>query len=273
MTEATAASPLSVTWPSPRVAVLTLKRPDAANTMNIALATELCDTVESLGVSDAPKVLVVSGAGRFFSAGGDLHEAGKPPDWLATCRRAIECVADFPTPVIAAINGPALGGGLELALACDLRVADRSAPLGLPEIRFGELPAAGGMKRLLNAVGSSRAAHLIMTGRSITALEACELGIVNEAVGDGGALERSIEIAEDVAQYAAYALRTAKAVLSGGAGLSVREALPVEYQAVDTMATAEERTTERRRAAERDPSYAKLFKSLEAATRRHGDER
>ena len=126
-------------------------------------------------------------------------------------------VEEFPRPVIAAINGFALGGGCELALACDLRVAARSAKLGQPEVGLGILPGAGGCYRLMRLVGLGRAKELIFTGRVITADEAFAIGLVEEVVDDGKARDRALDLARSIASQAPLAVRFAKAAMNSAA--------------------------------------------------------
>jgi enoyl-CoA hydratase len=152
-----------------------------------------------------------------------------------------------------------MGGGTELALACDFRVITRSAKIGLPEIKFGGLPAVGGPQRLLRIVGIPRAKWLVMSGEPVDSEEAYRIGLVDEVVDDEQALAAALVRAEKLAEHAAFALRTAKLSINRGANVALKEGLRFEYRLIEKMAAPEERAEERRRAAERDVTYHKIF--------------
>ncbi|HWP35786.1 MAG TPA: enoyl-CoA hydratase/isomerase family protein, partial [Thermodesulfobacteriota bacterium] len=165
------------------VALLTLERPEAHNALSLALCEALLDALRRLAADPAGvRVVILTGRGPSFCAGADLKERrGQPPAWLRRHHRAIvsavEAVAALPLPVVAAVHGHALGGGFELALACDLRVAADGARFGFPETTLGIIPAAGGTQRLPRLVGPAVAKELIFTGRRIDAAEAHRLGL------------------------------------------------------------------------------------------------
>jgi len=189
-----------------RVAHLELVNPPL-NLITRALLDELGESLERLAVAAAGdvRVVVVSGNGdRAFSAGSHVGEfeaqrgsAGR--ERLELEERVSRQLADLPMPTIAAIEGNALGGGLELALACDLRIASERARLGLPEVRLAVTPGAGGTQRLPRIVGLARAKELILTGRILDAGEAARIGLVNEVVPAGEARTRADEVAEEIA--------------------------------------------------------------------------
>jgi enoyl-CoA hydratase/carnithine racemase len=249
---------VDLTWHGESVGVLTLRRPDAGNAISTQLATDVLAAMELVAGRPEAKVLVVTGAGRMFCAGADLREA-KGPGWIGLVRRAVTSFAEVEVPVIAAINGACMGGGTEIALACDLRVAAQGVRIGLPEIAFGALPAAGGPQRLARLVGPSRAKWLIMSAARLEAGEAAAIGLVDRAAGEGRALEEALAMADQLAVHAGYALRTAKAVIDRGADMVLPEALTMEYRSIDTMATAEERAAEVQRAMERSTTYGRIF--------------
>lgn len=243
------------------VVTLTLDRPDAGNSLSSRLVDDLGAAVRRLTYDDRPKAVVVTGSGRFFCAGADLKERERPASWLDDVRRAFDDLAALPALVIAAINGACMGGGLELALACDMRIAARSAKLGLPEIRFGALPGAGGPARLARVVGPGRAKMLICTGRHLSADEAERLGVVDLVVDDDSVLEAATSVAAEAAQHASYAIGAAKLAVDGGLNAGLAEALRLEYRIIDTMATPDERAEEVRRAMERSATYGRIFGS------------
>jgi enoyl-CoA hydratase len=204
------------------IAILRLNRPEVFNSWNQKMRDEMRDAVTSLVEDDALRVLVVTGTGRAFSAGedvrgmGDLSAVG--PRGFRRRVRAIHNVFDdieqMEVPVIAAINGVAAGGGLELALSCDFRIAADTARMGLPENNVGLIPGSGGISRLVKLVGPARAKRLVMTGEIVPAARALELGLVEEVVPADRLMARAIEFAELLAKKAPLALGTAKIVIN-----------------------------------------------------------
>lgn len=241
------------------IGVLTLNRPDAGNALSVGLVAELGEAIRRVRFDDAVRVLVITGAGRMFCAGVDLKERDRPATWLSDARAALDAVEALEIPVIAAINGTCLGGGLELALAADIRIGAQSARLGLPEIVFGAPPAFGGAARLTRLVGPGRAKHLMLTGETVTAAEALGYGLVEEAVPDGTALDRAMQLARAIAVHARYAVRTGKQVIDRGRSLPGTAATDAEYAVIDAMATEDERAQAARAAMERSPTYSKLL--------------
>jgi methylglutaconyl-CoA hydratase len=242
------------------VTLLTLNRPSSANTISAQLSRELFDCLQLLRRDPEVRALVVTGAGRHFCAGADLRDPERDiPGWQDLGRRAVDGLAAMEVPVIAAINGTAFGGGLELALACDIRIAETGAKLGLPEIKFGALPGAGGLSRLQAVIGASAAMTLVMSGRSIFANEGERLGLVTLASTEASAVETAVALAEELSQMASYATRTAKLVFRQTLGHAPDAVMAVEYGLIDRMATPEEKRAEELRAARRDPVYERIF--------------
>ncbi|NDD27042.1 MAG: enoyl-CoA hydratase/isomerase family protein [Proteobacteria bacterium] len=195
--------------------VLTLHRPDKANAYNSALIEALHRHVEAWHADAHLRAVIITGSGRHFCAGADLTElrARGLTDALTLRSAAVfDALAAVPVPTIAAINGAALGGGLELALACDLRVASAGATLGLPETRLGLVPAAGGLTRLPRIAGDAFAREMIFTGRPIDAATALHRGIVHR-VTEHTALEAAHELANEIAAADGLAIRLAKRAL------------------------------------------------------------
>jgi len=228
------------------VAVLTLDRPEKLNALSTELERDLGAALEDEDVATA-RAVVIEGAGRAFSAGADVAEMrDQTPDAILAYYRAsgtvYEQVATHPAPTVAAIHGYCLGGGLELALACDLRVAARSAAFGLPELELGILPSSGGTLRLVRAVGPARATELILSRRRFDAGDALRFGIVSEVVDDGDVASRALELAHDLASLPALAVDVTKRAIAA-AGESGREAaLLIEQLAYATLSqTAEHR--------------------------------
>ena len=195
------------------VARVGLNRPDVRNAINQQVVDELTALLGALALDPSVAVVVLTGEGKLFASGADIAElrGRRAPEAVrAINARLFQAVEDFPRPTIAALHGFALGGGLELALACDLRVAARSTKLGLPEVGLGIYPAAGGTWRLPRLIGLGRAKELVFTGRILSADEALELGLV-ERVCDDGALEATaMGLAQEIARNAPLALQVAK---------------------------------------------------------------
>jgi enoyl-CoA hydratase/carnithine racemase len=204
------------------VTILRLDRPDNLNSWNLEMREELRDAVRALVENDALRVLIITGTGRAFSAGedvrgmGDLSSVG--PKGFRRRVRMIHNVFDeieqMEVPVIAAINGVAAGGGLELALSCDFRFAASTAKLGLPEGNVGLIPGSGGISRLVKLVGPSKSKRLVMTGEIIPADKALEIGLVDEIFEPDALLEEATAFAETLAKRAPLALGTAKLVIN-----------------------------------------------------------
>jgi enoyl-CoA hydratase len=207
------------------VGYLRLNRPEVRN----ALSRELCERLQAQlstwAEDDAVRAVVISGAGgKAFAAGSDIAELKERTHrqaFTAVTQCALQQLEDFPRPTIAAIDGYALGGGLELALACDLRVASRTAKVGMPEVTLGIFPSAGGTTRLPRVVGLGRAKELIFTGRIVDADEAYGLGLF-EALVETDALTEATRLARAIAANAPLAVQVAKvslnAVARGSAG-------------------------------------------------------
>jgi enoyl-CoA hydratase/carnithine racemase len=205
-----------------RVAHLQLDRPHVRNAINGATCDALAAAVASLEADASIGAIVLSGAGdKAFSAGADLtHMRGLEG---AQLRRFIEQtwivferLASSPLPSIAALHGYVLGGGLELALACDLRIADATVQIGLPEMGLGSVPGSGALQRLPALIGPARATEMILLGRRIDAAEAAEIGLVNRAVANGEALSAAMAWAQTIAQLPPEAVRYAKVALRVG---------------------------------------------------------
>lgn len=202
------------------VATLELNRPEVRNAINRALCEQLVATLETWSERDDVRAVVLCGAGgKAFAAGADiaeLKERTHKQSFLAWTQRMLQAVEDFPRPVIAAIDGYALGGGLELALACDLRVASAGAKVGLPEVSLGIFPSAGGTWRLPRLVGLGRAKELIFTGRILDANEANALGFFEALVATDARAE-ALRIAKAMASNDPLAVQVAKVALNAAA--------------------------------------------------------
>jgi enoyl-CoA hydratase len=203
------------------VATVTVARPEALNALDVETLTALRDELRKLAEHKAARVVVLTGAGdRAFIAGADIkYMSGLEPDeargWGALGHEAGRLLETMPKPTIAAVNGFALGGGCELALACDLRFAARTAKLGQPEINLGIIPGWGGTQRLARVAGLAVAKDLIFTGRTVGADEALRLGLVNAVYEADELMARTLETARLLASKSPVALAAAKTAVNG----------------------------------------------------------
>lgn len=211
------------------IASLELNRPEVRNAINREMCDAVTRTLDTWAAQDDVRVVVVSGAGgKAFAAGadiGELKERTHAQAFLAWTQKMLQLVEDFPRPTIAAIDGYALGGGLELALACDLRVASKSAKIGMPEVTLGIYPSAGGTWRLPRLVGLGRAKELIYTGRIVDAVEAAQWGLF-EALVESDAKAEAMRIAKLIAGNAPLAVQVAKVSLNAASKVN---AAPMEW--------------------------------------------
>lgn len=218
------------------IAAVTLNRPEKRNALNLEMVRALHAALESLEGNGELRAVILSGAGDHFVAGADIAELRerRAADALASINGALfNRVEDLPVPVIAAVRGFALGGGCELAIACDLRVAGTSARLGQPEVGLGILPGAGATHRLPRLVGMGRAKELVFTGRIVSAEEALAMGLVNRVVDDAAVMDKARELAETIAKQGAEAVRLAKVALNAQRhGLEAGRLLESAAQAV-----------------------------------------
>ncbi|SMB94545.1 enoyl-CoA hydratase/isomerase family protein [Deinococcus hopiensis] len=213
--------------------VLTVSRPKALNALNADTLSELSQAVELVMEDPEVGALILTGDGdRAFVAGADIGELSQLGDVYAgrelslAGQDVMHQIANLPIPVIAAINGFALGGGLELALACDVRVAAPGAKLGLPEVSLGLLPGFGGTQRLARLIGAGRALDLMLTGRQLTAGEALDMGLVNYVADN--ALTKAREVAEQMVKNAPIALSLVKEAVRRGLDTTLEAGLEVE---------------------------------------------
>jgi enoyl-CoA hydratase len=229
-----------------RIATITVNRPDKLNALNDATMAELGQAIEQVRTDRSVAGIVVTGAGRAFIAGADISElkAKSAAEIYALARRGQEVFRRFetsPKPVIAAINGFALGGGCELAMACHVRIAAESAKFGQPEVKLGITPGYGGTQRLTRLVGRGRALQLLLTGEMIDANEAYRIGLVNRVVPTG---EQAVEAARAmIGQMLAngpLALAQCIEVVNRGADISIEEAMALEAAAFAMLASTED---------------------------------
>ena len=211
---------------------ITFNRPSLRNALSTGMAEDLKDALERLRDSSVCRGLVLSGAGgRAFMAGADIAELkarGHRDAFTMANTRLFRQLEQFPHPTIAAIQGYALGGGCELAMACDLRVAGRRAVMGQPETALGILPGAGGCYRLPRLVGLGRAKELIVTGRLVEADEALRIGLVEQVVEDEDVIEAAYQLGASIVKNSDLAVRLAKVLLNSENEMSVPVAMALE---------------------------------------------
>ena len=213
------------------VALIRLDRPPA-NALSLELLKQLAAIVERLA-DDLPGAIVVTGSPKIFAAGADIAEFGGPEEARvvgAHFQQALDGLAALPRASIAAVNGYALGGGCELALACDFRVASPEAKFGQPEILLGIIPGGGGTQRLARLIGPARAKEMIFTGRQVPADEAERIGLVDMVVRDGSTLDMALTLANKLATGAVVAQGMAKRAIDLGLDRTLAEGLDLEQQ-------------------------------------------
>lgn len=229
------------------VAWLTLNRPGQANARNQQMRDELVRVYGTLQKDTEIKVLVLTAAGeRHFCAGMDMKESSAPERFLARRNRLqrsrdIDQLASLPMPTIAAINGAAMGGGLEMALACDFRICVDTAPLGLPELAHGLVPGGGGTQRLPALIGMSRAFEMIFLRHRISGAEAAGIGLVNRSVAADEFADQVRSMASAIAQLPVAAARSAKALLRNSETVPRAAGLQLELDAL--LALMDERSS------------------------------
>ena len=227
------------------VATLVVDRPPL-NALSYQAKEEIAACLEEVAADSAVRCLIVFGAGdRAFSVGSDIKEfpevtARRLGRQRAAHEHAVYNRLDFfPVPTVAAIEGHCLGGGLELALACDLRVASETSHLGLPEVKLGVFPAGGGTERLPRLIGEALARELIYTGEPVDAREAWRIGLVNRVAPAGQALRVAQELGRTIASRPALTLRTVKAVMDRGLAMDLLEAEQIAIEAISELFQSE----------------------------------
>jgi enoyl-CoA hydratase/carnithine racemase len=227
--------------------LLTIAGERQMNVLSRELIAELRETAVAAGQDPDIRAVVITGAGdRAFCAGANLKERRGWSDdevrrWLVELHEGFRAIERCAKPWIAAINGLALGGGCELALACDLRVVDPAAEMGLPEVRVGIIPAGGGTVRLARLIGQSRARDLILTGRRVSALEAMQLGLANRISAPGDSVPAALGLAGEIAANAPVAVAAAKASMDEAWDLPINDALTRERAHYEKPLSSEDR--------------------------------
>jgi len=229
-----------------QIKILRLNRPDALGAMSRELLGELEAAVQALTLAP-PRAVILTGTGRSFSTGADLKErAGMSPaevrDFLLRVGALFGRIESMPCPVLCAINGFAFGGGLELALCADIRLAAEDAQMGLTETSLGIIPGAGGTQRLTRLIGPSKSRLLIFTARKISAREAERFGIVDVVTSAEALMDTSVQLAEEIAKNAPIAVRQAKFAINAATEVDLATGLAVERNAYELTIPTKDRT-------------------------------
>lgn len=223
------------------IAWITLNRPEMMNAINRDLVDSLDEALKTVGQDSTVRVVIIIGTGKAFCAGGDLKEFLRPDgsidpsellEFVEYAGGVLSSIANMPKPVIAAINGVALAGGMELAMACDLVLAAESAKVGDGHSNFGLVPGGGGAARLVRAVGPIVAKYLAFTGNAIPVAELKPLGLINEIVPDGQLIARVTELALQLAAKSATGIAHMKSLINDGLDQTLADALRSEHEAL-----------------------------------------
>jgi enoyl-CoA hydratase len=223
-----------------RTAIITIDNPPV-NALHPTLAAAIAERVATVGADRELRALVLTGAGRHFMAGGDIEffktlDRSSAERYVLGVQRMQDDLATLPQPVIAALNGTTLGGGCELAMACDVRIAEEQVKLGQPEVSLGLIPGAGGTQALPRLVPIGLAKRLLFTGERIDAAEALRIGLVDEVVATGSGLERAVALAEQIGRNAPLAVTAAKRAVNLGTQMSLLDANRVEATLFSSLA-------------------------------------
>ncbi|WP_010199723.1 enoyl-CoA hydratase [Psychrobacter sp. PAMC 21119] len=225
------------------VSLITLNRPKVRNALNTELREKMAEIFIKLNDDPKTKAIVLTGGDKVFAAGADINDflTTKTVDvYLRHSERYWDAITNCRKPIIAAVNGYALGGGCELAMHADIIVAGKSAKFGQPEIKIGLMPGAGGTQRLFRVIGKHKAMKLILTGDMISAEAADQMGLVSEVVEDEATINRAIEIAEQLAGYSPIALTQIKEVANLGVDMPLQAALALERKAFQILFDTED---------------------------------
>jgi enoyl-CoA hydratase/carnithine racemase len=229
------------------VLIVTLNRPKFMNALNIETLKMGKQILTDVYFNPDIRAVIITGAGdRAFCAGADLKEREKMNEvqvrhYIKTIRETLIDIENLSKPVICAINGAALGGGTELAMACDIRIADPTSTFGLTEVTLGIIPAGGGTQRLPRLVGIGKAKELILTGKRISAQEALRIGLVNRVALEGKLMDESVEMAMSIAKNAPFAVQQAKFAINRGYEIDIYSGLALESKAYDVCIPTKDR--------------------------------
>ncbi len=226
------------------VMVISINRPEVRNALNTATRQALAAAFDAIHDDESVRAVILTGKGDNFAAGADLNEfinADPVEIYKRRSERYWNAIATTPQPVIAAINGFALGGGLEVAMACDILIAGEGARVGQPEVRVGIMCGAGGTQRLTRAVGKFQAMHMCLTGKPITAADAHRIGLVSEVVPDDAVLDTALEIATEIAKLPPLSVMQTKESILQAANTSLEAGLAFERKSFQMLFASQDK--------------------------------
>lgn len=229
------------------IMVVTLNRPEVANSLDRPMLMKGAELVHKLHYDTSVRAIIVTGAGeKSFCAGADLKERagmtmGEVRQYIMKIRDTFTAIENLPQPVICAINGAALGGGLELSLACDLRIAAPHASFALTEVKFGIIPGGGGTQRLPRLIGRGRAKEMILLGRKLSAQEALAIGLVNEVAEEGKLMDAAFAMAQEVCETGPIAVQQAKYSINRGMEVDINTGLQIESKSYEVTIPTKDR--------------------------------
>jgi len=244
-----------------KIGIVTFNRPEAMNALNEEVATEVTDALRAFDADDSIGCMILAGGDKAFCAGADLKWIASQ-DFESAYRTDLAAymdkVAELRKPVIAAVRGFAFGGGTEIALMCDIIIADSTAMFGLPEVTLGVIPGAGGPARLTRAIGKAKSMYYVLTGASINAKEAERIGMITRAVEDGKHLDEAIEIASAIVNNPRLAVLAGKESVNQQAEIPLIPGLKVERRLFHGLfGTADQREGMAAFAEKRKPNFTK----------------
>lgn len=229
---------LNLTIQENGVAIVQLHRPEARNALNLELRQALSNAFQALNQNPAVRAIVITGGEKVFAAGADIKDfttATTAQMYLLHTEQYWQSLIDCSKPIIAAVNGYALGGGCELAMHADIIIAGESAKFGQPEVKLGLMPGAGGTQRLLRAIGKFKTMLLVLSGKFISAQEASQMGLVSEVVADENTIQHALDVAKTIASFSPIAVQQIKEVTNLGQDLSLQGALTLERKAFQIL--------------------------------------
>ncbi len=243
--------------PADGIAVVRLNRPEVRNALNLTVRELLANHFTDLGNDAATRCIILTGGDKVFAAGADIRDmVDRTPIEVMARRDLWAPIASCLKPVIAAVNGYALGGGCELAMHADIIVAGEGASFGQPEVRVGIMPGAGGTQRLTRAVGKFRAMRMLLTGEPVTARDAVAMGLVSEVVADGEVFETALRIAKTIVSMPPVAVMQIKEVVLAGQDASLAAAMMLERKAFQLLfATGDQKEGMRAFLEKRKPEF------------------